>query len=101
MDAVERMRLKAWSYGYLRTCTPVIVHSGPFVEVLPANPAFIVVPYYDRAIVFVPPPPGFVMSRAIYCGFGIRLGIWSLQLSPTARPLSGRRRGRVNARIEP
>ena len=76
MDAVQRMRQKAWTYGYLRTCTPVIVRGGPFVEILPANPAFIAVPYYDPTIVFVPPSPGFVMARAIYCGFGIRLGVW-------------------------
>jgi hypothetical protein len=76
MDAVQRMRQRAWGYGYLRSCTPLIVHSGPFVEILPNNPAFIVVPYYDPAIVFVPPPPGFVVARAVYCGFGIRLGMW-------------------------
>jgi hypothetical protein len=76
MDAVQRMRQKAWGYGYLRSCAPLIVRDGPFVEIVPANPAFMVVPYYDPAIVFVPPPPGFVMAGALYGGFGIRLGVW-------------------------
>jgi len=76
MDAVQRLRQKAWGYGYLRGCAPIVVHSGPFVEILPANPAFVVVPYYDPAIVFTPPPPNFVVPGAIYCGFGIRLGVW-------------------------
>lgn len=78
MDAVQRMRQKAWSYGYLRACTPLVVRGGPFVEILPANPAFIVVPYYDPTIIFVPPVPAphFPPSRAVYCGFGIRLGVW-------------------------
>jgi hypothetical protein len=76
MDAVQRMRHKAYGYGYLQSCAPMVVRGGPYVEILPANPAFIVVPYYDPAIVFVPPPPTFVPARAIYCGFAIRLGIW-------------------------
>ncbi len=76
MDAVQRMRQKAWGYGYLGGCAPLIIHSGPFVEILPDDPAFIVVPYYDPAIVFFPPRPGFVVGQAVYCGFGIRLGAW-------------------------
>lgn len=46
MDAVQRMRQKAWSYDYLQPCTGVVVRSGSFVEILPVNPAFIVVPYH-------------------------------------------------------
>jgi hypothetical protein len=76
MDAVQRMRRRAYGYGYLQSCTPVIVRPGPYIEILPANPTFIVVPYYDPAIVYVPPPPGFVIGRAVYCGFGIRIGLW-------------------------
>jgi uncharacterized protein DUF3300 len=76
MDAVQRMRQRAYSYGYLGACGGVIVHGGPFLEVLPADPAFIVVPYYDPAVVFAAPAPGFVLARGVYCGFGIRLGAW-------------------------
>jgi hypothetical protein len=76
MDAVQRMRQKAYGYGYLRACSPVVVTGGPYVEIMPANPAYIVVPYYDPAIVYVPPPPGLILPRAMYCGFGIRLGVW-------------------------
>jgi len=76
MDAVQRMRQKAWRYGYLRPSAAVIVRDGPYVEILPVSPAFIVVPYYDPAIVFAPPRPGLAIAGAVYWGFGIRLGIW-------------------------
>src|ERR1700680_464650 len=45
MDAGQRMRRVAMSYGYLRSNSQVVVRGGPYVEILPANPAFIVVPY--------------------------------------------------------
>ena len=76
MDAVQRMRQEAWSYGYLRSSASVVVRDGPFIEIAPVDPAFIVVPYYDPAIVFARPRPGFVMSTGVYWGFGIRLGAW-------------------------
>jgi len=38
------------------------------------NPAFIVVPYYDPAIVFFPPRRGFVVATAINFGYGVTLG---------------------------
>jgi len=76
MDAVQRLRQKAWSYRYLRSCAPIVVQEGPFLQILPADAGFIVVPYYDPAIVFVPPPPGAVLQHPVYCGYGIRIGIW-------------------------
>jgi len=76
MDAVQRMRQRAWSYGYLGSCGAVVVHGGPYVEILPADPSFITVPYYNPPIVFGPPPPGVVVTRAVYCGYGIRIGMW-------------------------
>ena len=76
MDAVQRMRQKAWEYGYLRSGRGIIVRNGPYVEIVPADPAFVVVPYYNPVIVFAPPRPRFVIASAIYWGFGIRLGVW-------------------------
>lgn len=75
MDAVQRMRHRAWDYGYLRTNPQVIVRNGPYIEIVPANPAFMIVPYYDPLIVYAPPRPGFVLSAAIRFNFGVRLGI--------------------------
>lgn len=74
MDAVQRERHLAYNYGYLRTNPQVIVNPGPYIEILPANPAFIVVPYYDPLIVFAPPRPGFVVGGAISFRFGITIG---------------------------
>ena len=47
---------------------------GPYITILPANPAFIVVPYYNPLIVFAPPRPGFFIGGAI--GFRFGVGDW-------------------------
>jgi hypothetical protein len=74
MDAVQRERHQAYDYGYLRTNPQVIVNAGPYIEILPANPAFIVVPYYNPLIVFAAPRPGFFVGGAISFRFGITIG---------------------------
>lgn len=74
MDAVQRMRHRAWDYGYLRTSPQVVVRNGPYIEIVPANPAFVVVPYYDPLIVYAPPRPGFAVSAAIRFNFGVTIG---------------------------
>src|SRR4029077_10494240 len=74
MDAVQRNRQKAMSYGYLRTTGQVVVVPGPYIEIRPANPDYIVVPYYDPLIVFAPPRRGIVVGGAIRFGFGVTLG---------------------------
>jgi Protein of unknown function (DUF3300) len=76
MDAVQRMRKKAQQYGYLRSNGQITVSGGPYIEILPTNPNYIVVPYYDPFLVFGPPPPGFFVGGAIGFGFGVRLGPW-------------------------
>jgi Protein of unknown function (DUF3300) len=76
MDSVQRMRQKAQSYGYLRSNPQVTVSSGPYVEIVPVDPGFIVVSYYDPYIVFGPPPPGFIIAGAVGFGFGVRIGTW-------------------------
>ena len=74
MDAVQRMRQRAQSYGYLRSNPRLIVRGGPFIEIVPANPAFIVVPYYDPIVVFAPPRRGLMVSGVIGVGFGVMIG---------------------------
>lgn len=74
MDAVQRMRKKAKDYGYLNTNAQVVVAPGPYITILPVDPAFICVPVYDPLVVFFPPRPGFFIGGAIGFGFGITLG---------------------------
>jgi hypothetical protein len=74
MDAVQRMRRKASDFGYLRTNQGMIVGTGPYITIMPANPAIIVVPAYDPVVVFARPRPGFFVGGAIRFGFGINIG---------------------------
>jgi hypothetical protein len=74
MDAVQRMRQRAQSYGYLRSNPRLLVRSGPYIEIVPANPAFIVVPYYDPVVVFAPPRRGLLVGGVIGLGFGVAIG---------------------------
>jgi hypothetical protein len=74
MDAAQRERRKARDFGYLRSNGQIIVGAGPYITIMPYNPAFVVVPYYDPGIVFFPPRPGFVLGGAIRFGFGVTIG---------------------------
>lgn len=76
MDAVQRQRHLAKQYGYLRPGGPIVVSGDSYIEILPSNPAFIVVPAYNPVVVFAPPRPGFVIGAAIGFGFGITIGTW-------------------------
>lgn len=75
MDAVQRERRLAWNYGYLRSNPQIIVTNGPYIGIAPVNPGYIVVPYYNPAVVFFPPRPGIVVGAAIGFRFGITLGV--------------------------
>ena len=72
MDAVQRERHRAYQYGYLRTNPQIVVSNGPYIDIEPVNPAFIVVPTYNPIVVFAPPRPGFFVGGAI--GFGVTIG---------------------------
>jgi len=74
MDAVQRERHRAYDYGYLRTNAQVIVNPGPYIEILPAHPGLIYVPFYDPLVVFAAPRPGFFVGGAIRFGFGFTIG---------------------------
>lgn len=74
MDAVQHQRHLAMEYGYLRSGGPIVVRGGPYIEILPSNPAYIVVPSYNPAIVYARPRPGFVVGGAIHFGLGFSIG---------------------------
>ena len=74
MDAVQRMRRQARDFGYLRSNGQIIVSGGPYIEILPAKPGVVYVPYYDPLVVYARPRPGFVLARGITFGFGIGIG---------------------------
>jgi hypothetical protein len=74
MDAVQRMRQRASSCGYLQSNPQVIVRGNPYIEILPVNPAFIVVPYYNPAVVFVAPRRGVILTSAVHYGYGVTIG---------------------------
>jgi len=61
-------------FGYLKSNQQIVVGGGPYITILPYNPAFICVPYYDPAIVFFAPRPGFAIGGAIAFNFGITIG---------------------------
>jgi hypothetical protein len=73
MDAVQRERHRAYDYGYLRSNAQIIVTPGPYIQIAPANPAFLYVPIYDPLVVFAPPRPGFFVGGAIRFGWGFSI----------------------------
>jgi hypothetical protein len=78
MDAVQRMRQSAVQYGYLQSGPQMIVRTGPYIEILPVNPGYVVVPYYDPLVVYAPPRRGFFVGGAVRFGFGVTLGtVWA------------------------
>jgi len=74
MDAVEEQRRKAREFGYLRSNGQIIVGGSPYITIMPINPGYIVVPYYNPAVVFFAPRPGFVVAGGIRFGFGVTIG---------------------------
>jgi hypothetical protein len=75
MDAVQRMRQRARSYGYLTTNGYInVIANGGYIQILPVNPDLLYVPYYDPLVVFAPPRPGFAMAGAIRFGPAITIG---------------------------
>ena len=76
MTAVQRLRAQARDFGYLRSNTQVTVSGGPQIEILPATPAVVVVPYYDPLIVFAPPRPGYRPLVAIRYGYVVPVGVY-------------------------
>lgn len=75
MDAVQRERAIARDYGYLRDTQQYrVVYEGPAIDIVPVDPAYIYVPYYDPYVVFARPRPGFFIGGAITFGPRIAIG---------------------------
>jgi hypothetical protein len=69
MDAVQHQRQLAYKFGHLRSNGQVMVRTGPYIEIVPVDPWYIGVPYYDPSIVFYGPRPGVYVRY----GYGVRL----------------------------
>jgi hypothetical protein len=75
MDAVQRMRQRAISYGYLAPNSYLnVVSEGGYIQILPVTPGVIYVPYYDPVVVFAPPRPGIAIAGAIHFGPAVTIG---------------------------
>ena len=76
MDAVQRLRRRARSYGNLVT-TPQqqIVETDGYIYVYPARAEYIYVPVYDPSIVYVQRPWSY-SSGLIWFGAGLLIGAW-------------------------
>ncbi len=79
MDAVQRMRKKAYDAGNLKTSQQiVVVQSAPqVIEIQPPSPTVIYVPTYSPQVVYVaapPPPPGAVVTAAVL-GFAVGVAL--------------------------
>jgi hypothetical protein len=75
MDAIQRMRRQAMEFGYLQSNDYVQVSpAGEYIEILPANPDVIYVPYYDPVVVFSRPARGIAIGGAIRFGPAITIG---------------------------
>lgn len=76
MDAVQRDRQKAYEYHYLQSNPyETVTYVGPGdIEILPVNPGYYYVPWYNSYVVYAPPRPGFFVGGAIRFGPGIVIG---------------------------
>jgi hypothetical protein len=75
MDAVQRQRSLAASYGYLQSNQYVrVVNTPGAIEIVPVNSGLLYVPYYNPYVVYVRPRPGFAIGGAIRFGPGITIG---------------------------
>jgi hypothetical protein len=75
MDAVQRLRRRAYDYGYLRSNAYYsVANVSNYIEIQPVNPNYIYIPMYDPVVVFGPPTHGFVISGAIRFGPAVIVG---------------------------
>jgi hypothetical protein len=79
MDAIQRQRHMAYDYGWLRSTSQeeVIVESGGYIRIDPADPTYIYVPTYDSNVVYVRRARNDELSRNIISfGLGFLIGSW-------------------------
>jgi uncharacterized protein DUF3300 len=91
MAAIQSLRQQAQAHGMLKTTNQQIVNvsttsPAPVIEITPAQPEVIYVPYYDPAVVYgawlypayppyyFPAPYGYVAGPGLWFGTGVALG---------------------------
>jgi len=79
MDAIQRMRKRAYDAGNLKSSPQVVVvQSSPqVIEIQPPSPTLVYVPVYNPQVVYVappPPPPGAVVAAAAI-GFAVGVAL--------------------------
>jgi hypothetical protein len=79
MDSVQQQRSVALNYGYLQSSPQVrVVNAGPGdIEILPVDPGYMYVPYYNPYVVYARPRPGFFVGGAITFGPRIVVGAFA------------------------
>ena len=77
MEAVQRLRRRARSNGYLVSShQQEIVDTDGYLYIYPAQPEYIYVPVYDPGYIFLDYHPGFHVGPAIWFGAGFLIGAW-------------------------
>ena len=78
MTAVQRLRTRAKASGALTsTAQQKLVLDGDIIEIVPAQPDVIYVPYYDPNVVYGGLPPGYYYDRPyLTFGIGLPIGFW-------------------------
>jgi hypothetical protein len=79
MDAVQRMREDAYRYGYLNTpqytqYEHVEVVGPNVIQIVPVNPGFYYVPYYNPYVVYAAPRGRGFVGAVFSFGGGIQIG---------------------------
>jgi hypothetical protein len=75
LNAIQRQRRKAASFGYLRTDAHVVADSASdVITIMPRNPAYIFVPSYDPEVVFSAPRSGASVTDAIAYDSAVNIG---------------------------
>jgi Protein of unknown function (DUF3300) len=91
MAAVQRLRQQAQNHGSLKTTPQQTVtvdssQAAPVIEIMPAQPDVIYVPYYEPAVVYgawlypayppylFPAPVGYIAGPGLWFGAGVALG---------------------------
>jgi hypothetical protein len=90
MDSIQRLRHRAAAVGAL-TSTPqqTVSTEDQDIQIEPASPDVIYVPYYDPMMIYGPwpwpdyppfyfaPPPGIIIGNGLWVGFGIGFPIFA------------------------
>lgn len=73
MEAVQRMRQKAYDYGHLKSNEQVKVEAGDNITIYPVQKEYVYVPVYNPRVVYYVRYDGYTR---VYYGSGVWLGTW-------------------------